>query len=190
MARRTREDAAATRARILAAAGQLVQARGVHAVTLDDVARAIGMTRGAVYGHFRSRADLLGALLDLAEHDIAARLAAVASASPFRLDAILAAVLDGDGLARHASLLSALLQHKCSDACELCPLRLRIRAQAERLRELVAVRIADPVHAHLLVAHLWGLLSAQSLHLASGGLSQWAAPLGRLYAHVPLRDCN
>jgi len=189
MARRSRQHAAATRARILASAGQLVRTRGAHAVTLDDVARAIGMTRGAVYGHFRSRAELLGALLADAEADIAARLDCAAPDTPARLDRVLAALLEGDGLARHASLLSALLQHKCTDACELCPLRARICCQAERLRERLAAWLPDPLHAHLLMAHLWGLLGAQSLQLAPDRLSHWAAPLARLYADgAPMRD--
>lgn len=193
MARRTREDAAVTRARILASAQQLIRERGLHCVTLDDVARAIGMTRGAVYAHFRSRAELLGALLSCAEADFAARLAPLSRGAsgtgPRALQQALAALLHGDDIVRHVSLLAFLLQHKCGDACELCPLRARVLQGIEVLRETLAVLLPAPGLASLLVAHLWGLLSAQALHFAPSGHSGCAASLARLYlGHDVLPD--
>ncbi|KWR89669.1 TetR/AcrR family transcriptional regulator [Cupriavidus sp. IDO] len=193
MARRTREDAAVTRARILASAQQLIRERGLHCVTLDDVARAIGMTRGAVYAHFRSRAELLGALLSCAEADFAARLAPLSRGAcgtgPRALQQALAALLHGDDIARHVSLLAFLLQHKCGDACELCPLRARVLQSIEAARETLAVLLPAPGLASLLVAHLWGLLSAQALHFAPSGHSGCAASLARLYlGHDGLPD--
>ncbi|BDB26453.1 hypothetical protein Tamer19_62320 [Cupriavidus sp. TA19] len=186
MVRRSRDDAVATRERILASAQQLMHQRGVHCVTLEDVARAIGMTRGAVYAHFRSRAALLGALLSCAEADLAERLAPMgpigAGEAPAALEPGLAALLDGDGIARHVSLLAFLLQHKCGADCELCPLRARVLRDIDALRDTLAARMPTPALAGLLVAHLWGLLSAHALQLAPSGLSGCAASLARLYA--------
>lgn len=185
MVRRTRDDAADTRARILASAQKLIRQRGLHCVTLDDVARAIGMTRGAVYAHFRSRTALLGALLSCAEADFAARLAplsqARANAGPGALERLLAALLHGDDIARHVSLVGFLLQHKCGAACELCPLRARVLRAVEILHDTFAALLPEPGLAGLLVAHLWGLLSARALQLAPSGLSGCAASLARLY---------
>ncbi|WP_354683544.1 TetR/AcrR family transcriptional regulator [Cupriavidus necator] len=183
MARSNRENAAATRARILTSAQQLIRHRGLHCVTVDDVARAIGMTRGAVYGHFRSRAELLGALLSCAEADFATRLAPLArsGSGPGALERALAALLQGDDLARHVSLLAALLQHKCGDACELCPLRTRVLRAVGTLRATFTELLPAPSLAGLLVAHLWGLLSAHAMHLAPSGLSGCAAALAHLY---------
>jgi AcrR family transcriptional regulator len=53
----TRADV--TRVRILEAAWDLVQARGAAAVTMQDVADAVGVTRQLVYVHFGDRARLL-----------------------------------------------------------------------------------------------------------------------------------
>ncbi|WP_454711826.1 TetR family transcriptional regulator [Cupriavidus nantongensis] len=185
MARHTRDDAAVTRARILASAQQLIRQRGLHCVTVDDVARAIGMTRGAVYGHFRSRAELLGALLCCAEADFTARLAPLvqrgAGTGPDALEQALQAILHGDELARHVSLVAALLQHKCGAACELCPLRERVLRGVEALRVTFAMLLPAPGLAGLLLAHLWGLLGAHAMHLAPAGLSGSAAALARLY---------
>ena len=62
--RRTKKDAEKTRADILDAAEQLFAVKGVQATSLDQIARSAGVTRGAVYWHFRDKSDLLQALRD------------------------------------------------------------------------------------------------------------------------------
>jgi AcrR family transcriptional regulator len=58
---------------IIAAASTLFNARGVEGVSLDDVAAGLGATKGLVYHHFESKADLVSACLERA-FDIYARL--------------------------------------------------------------------------------------------------------------------
>lgn len=58
MVRRTKEEAEATRVQLLDAAEKVFCDKGVASTTLDDVARCAGLTRGAVYWHFRNKADL------------------------------------------------------------------------------------------------------------------------------------
>jgi AcrR family transcriptional regulator len=48
-----------TRARLVEAAAEVFAEKGFHAATLDDVARVAGLTKGAIYGNFRSKDDLL-----------------------------------------------------------------------------------------------------------------------------------
>ncbi|MBI3107857.1 MAG: TetR/AcrR family transcriptional regulator [Candidatus Rokubacteria bacterium] len=48
-----------TRARILAEAARIFNRRGYHGTTLDDVARALGVTKAALYYHVRSKEELL-----------------------------------------------------------------------------------------------------------------------------------
>jgi TetR/AcrR family acrAB operon transcriptional repressor len=62
LARRTKEEAERTRAAVLDAAVQVFLAQGVARATLEDVARAAGVTRGAVYWHFRDKLDLFMAI--------------------------------------------------------------------------------------------------------------------------------
>ena len=64
MARRTKEEAQATRARLLDCAETLFQAQGVSRTSLNDIAQAAGATRGAVYWHFKDKADLFNAMLE------------------------------------------------------------------------------------------------------------------------------
>jgi len=62
--RRTKEEAAVTRATVLKAALSVFSARGYAAATLDDVATAAKVTRGAIYWHFKSKADLYNTLVE------------------------------------------------------------------------------------------------------------------------------
>ncbi|MGA5583712.1 TetR family transcriptional regulator [Streptomyces thermodiastaticus] len=57
------ERARRTRDKVLDAAAEEFAVRGYDKATLDAVARRIGMTKGALYGHFSSKAALAAALL-------------------------------------------------------------------------------------------------------------------------------
>ena len=62
--RRTRQQALATRQSILDAAVQVFLEHGFQHTAIQDVAERAGVTRGAVYWHFRNQLDVLEALLD------------------------------------------------------------------------------------------------------------------------------
>jgi TetR/AcrR family transcriptional regulator, acrAB operon repressor len=64
MARRTKEEARATRERIMDTAELEFHRRGVSRTSLQDIARAAGVTRGAIYWHFRDKADLFNAMMN------------------------------------------------------------------------------------------------------------------------------
>jgi AcrR family transcriptional regulator len=54
-----------TRAAIVGQAGRLFLRRGIDGTSLDAVAAALGLTKGAVYAHFPSKAALIGAVAEL-----------------------------------------------------------------------------------------------------------------------------
>ncbi len=93
MARRTKEDALATRHRLLDAAERVFQSKGVSATSLNDIAAQAGTTRGAIYWHFADKADLYNAMIERVtlplEHAIA-----VASGGPAPLAALRQALMD------------------------------------------------------------------------------------------------
>jgi AcrR family transcriptional regulator len=64
VARKTKEDAQVTRASVLVAALDLFSEKGYSRTTFDDIAKKIGMTRGAVYWHFDNKPALLAALIE------------------------------------------------------------------------------------------------------------------------------
>ncbi|HSL30199.1 MAG TPA: TetR family transcriptional regulator [Anaerolineales bacterium] len=61
--KRTKEEAAITRATLLKTALSVFSAKGYAAATLDDVAKVARVTRGAIYWHFKSKADLYNTLV-------------------------------------------------------------------------------------------------------------------------------
>ena len=62
--RRTKEEAEQTRQDLLDAALTVFSQKGYTATRLEDVARAAGVTRGAIYHHFGSKAELYSALIE------------------------------------------------------------------------------------------------------------------------------
>lgn len=66
MVRRTKADALATRNSLLDAAEHLFQAHGVSRTSLNEIANTAGTTRGAIYWHFKDKADLFKAMMERA----------------------------------------------------------------------------------------------------------------------------
>ena len=62
MARKTREEAEQTRKLLLDTALQLFDQQGINHTTLAQIAKAAGVTRGAIYWHFKDRDDLFRTL--------------------------------------------------------------------------------------------------------------------------------
>jgi TetR/AcrR family acrAB operon transcriptional repressor len=62
MARKTKAEAALTRHRIVESARQVFSRAGVTNTSLELIAKEAGVTRGAVYWHFRDKADLFRAV--------------------------------------------------------------------------------------------------------------------------------
>lgn len=67
MVRRTKEEAKATRNQLLDAAEIVFNQKGVARSSLADIAAAAGVTRGAIYWHFKNKADLFHAMLERVE---------------------------------------------------------------------------------------------------------------------------
>jgi TetR/AcrR family transcriptional repressor of mexAB-oprM operon len=76
VARRTKAEAEETRQQILLAAERVFYEKGVANASMEDVARAAGVTRGAIYWHFANRTELFIALYNsvpLPQEDMIAR---------------------------------------------------------------------------------------------------------------------
>lgn len=63
MARKTKEDAEVTRQNLLSAALKVFSRQGYAAARLEDIAEEAGVTRGAIYWHFKNKADLYNILV-------------------------------------------------------------------------------------------------------------------------------
>ncbi|HKA40069.1 MAG TPA: TetR family transcriptional regulator [Burkholderiales bacterium] len=62
--RRTKDEAEETRSRILDAAERVFSEHGVSRTSLEDIARAASVTRGAIYWHFKDKSDLVTAMVN------------------------------------------------------------------------------------------------------------------------------
>ncbi len=95
------------RERLIAAACQVIYAQGVEKTTLADIAAAAGIPLGNVYYYFKTKDDLLQAVIETRLHEIGAMLAAIeaAHATPReRLKALFGALAEQSALiARHGS---------------------------------------------------------------------------------------
>ncbi|MFC2038708.1 TetR family transcriptional regulator [Chloroflexota bacterium] len=61
--RKTKEDAAVTREKLLDVALSVFSKKGYSATTLEDIAKEAGVTRGAIYWHFGSKSELYSSLV-------------------------------------------------------------------------------------------------------------------------------
>jgi TetR/AcrR family transcriptional regulator len=87
-----------TRQRILAESARVFNRRGYHATTLDEIARAIGVTKPALYYYIKSKEDLLfqchQKALDIATDAVRTALA-TADAADERLHLVLTRYIEG-----------------------------------------------------------------------------------------------
>ena len=103
MARRTKEEALATRHRLLDAAELLFQAQGVSQTSLQQIAQQAGATRGAIYWHFKDKADLFNAMMERVT-------------LPFEAATRAAGNTDQDPLAELEHAIVGMLRRTASDA--------------------------------------------------------------------------
>ena len=81
MARKTKEEALATRDGILDAAEACFQELGVASTTLEKIGARAGFTRGAVYWHFKNKAEVLAAVMQRCRVPFMQKLELASSAS-------------------------------------------------------------------------------------------------------------
>lgn len=180
MARRTKEDAAITREQLLDAAERVFRERGVAGSSLAEVASAAGVTRGAVYWHFRDKSDLCAAICERGTLPFETMLAAAGNAS--HADPLGALrELAVTALMRLASdtrsqAVFDVMYHNSEKAAALAPIALR--KQRERRECLVHVErvLAQAVAKGQLPGDTDTALATQALHAYIGGVMRaWSA---------------
>jgi len=176
MVRRSKEDALATRSSLLDAAERVFLAQGVAGTSLNDIALEAGTTRGAIYWHFRDKADLFNAMMDRVVMPLQCALESVQQAT------------GGDPLpGLRKSLRAAFRQtvadpqtrrvfevatHKVEYVDSLCAVRERHRQMQERVVgqfRQVLLRSAEAQGVRLAIP---AATAAQGLHALVDGLIQ------------------
>ena len=124
MAKKTKEDAEKTRQRLLDAAEQLFGEKGVSRTSLSDVAEAAGMTRGAVYWHFKNKGELFHALIQQMAAAIDSSNANVTATTTHPLDQLKArclAMLTVCLTNKRITNVIRILHQKCETSDEILP---------------------------------------------------------------------
>lgn len=204
--RRTKEEAAQTRRRIVAAALREFHRRGMARTTLAHVAQAAGVTRGAIYWHFAGKQALFRAIRE-----------SVSLPLLDRSDLTLLREQAGDPLARIAAFCRELaraceeerdirrtldlLSFKCEYVGELAQERKAMVANSDRLRHalesayrqaraqgVLQADVEPPIAALETLAFLSGLLRLCLLDDGRIGLRAHAAKV--IAAHVDGRRAH
>ena len=123
MVRRTREAALATREALIDAAEHVFRREGVTRTSLSEIAAEAGVTRGAIYWHFRDKAELVDAMCErtvlpldaaLARAGEAARDDPLSALRAFAVDALVRLAHD-----QRTQAVFEILFHKCELVGEL-----------------------------------------------------------------------
>lgn len=88
MARKTKQEAQETRESILDAAEQLFHSHGVARTSLQDIAAAAQVTRGAIYWHFKDKVEVFNAMMERATMPLEQGMSATGPSSGQAADAI------------------------------------------------------------------------------------------------------
>ena len=137
--RRSREDSLKTRRRIVNAARRVFARRGVSRTTLEQIAAAAGVTRGAIYGHFADKQALFQCMREqvkLPMVDVIDSLLIESADDPLTgVEQFLAAVLGALGSDAATRETFQILGFKCEYVDEI---EADLKRQAERAAEFRA----------------------------------------------------
>jgi AcrR family transcriptional regulator len=149
---RVRPTRAETRERILAAALQVFGERGIAATSVNEVARAAGLTKGAVYSSFASKDELVLAIMEQhAMERLTDALASFAAADNVqdalgRVGTVLVAAIRSDAVwHRLLSEYFALSYHDPDTRLALRERRRKARAAVTRALEQVSDSVGAPL---------------------------------------------
>jgi AcrR family transcriptional regulator len=155
--------AEANRRHILAVAAR--ELSGNPDASMDDIARAAGVVRRTVYGHFPSREELIGGIADEAAREVDEALGRGLDDAASPIDALVDSTIATWEIGDRYRLLIALAQRNLTGA----GIRDHLRPARERLAGLLeegarrgqfAGHLPAPVLAHGLESMLLGLLQA------------------------------
>lgn len=178
MVRRTKQDAEVTRHQLLDAAEAVFIAKGVSRTSLAEIATAAGVTRGAIYWHFKNKADLFHAMLERAKLPIEEMIDNLGnSPNEDPLDYVRNAAVNvlkliaGDG---KAGQVFDVVMHKCEMVDEMSVARERRLESRAGCVSQIEVALRSAVDKGILPSSLNPHIAAIGLHaLIDGLISNW-----------------
>lgn len=127
MARKTKQQALETRNQIIDAAIERFSEYGVSKTSLADIADTAGVTRGAIYWHFKNKADLLNEIWSQSESGLEDLELEYQSKYPFDplsvMSSMISAVLQATVRDARRRALMEIIFHKCEFVGEMTTLQ-------------------------------------------------------------------
>ncbi len=185
MVRRTKDEAQETRNGILDAAEHVFSERGVSRTSLEDIAQAASVTRGAIYWHFKDKSDLFAAMVNrvtLPLEAMVARSSDEAVDDPIALlKACAVTALKRTATDPQVQRVFDIVTHKCEYLGEMAGVNNRISAVQKGCVDRSEQAIRNAIKRGLLPASVNPRLAAVGLDAMLFGLiSNWLANPGYL----------
>lgn len=179
MARRTKDEALATRSALLDTAERVFSERGVSHTSLADIAKAAGVTRGAIYWHFKDKADLfceMVARVTLPMEDAPCQVDHGKAADPLAsIRGMMVGILKRISEDPQARRVFHIVFHKCEYVDEMTAVWKRFSDMQVSCLKGLEQGLKAAVRRGQLPRHLDTRCSALGLHaMVDGLMSKWA----------------
>ncbi|STV19776.1 multidrug efflux pump acrAB operon transcription repressor [Klebsiella pneumoniae] len=158
MARKTKQQARETRQLILDVALRLFSQQGVSSTSLATIAKAAGVTRGAIYWHFKNKSDLFNEIWELSDasiSDLEIEYRAKFPNDPLSvIREILVYVLEATVTEERRRLMMEIIYHKCEFVGEMTVVQQAQRQLSLASYERIEQTLKECIAAKLLPANL------------------------------------
>lgn len=193
MARKTKQEALATRQHILDVALRLFSQQGVSSTSLAEIAKAAGVTRGAIYWHFKGKSDLFGEIWELSESsisDLEIEYRAKYPDDPLSvLREILVYILEATVIEERRRLMMEIIFHKCEFVGEMAVLQQAQRNLCMESYDRIEQVLRDCIGERVLPANLLTRRAAILMRsYISGIMENWLFAPGSFDLKKEARD--
>ncbi len=178
MARKTKEEALETRNRLIDTAEQVFYERGVSRTSLAEIAASAGVTRGAIYWHFKNKSDLFNAMFERVKLPLDELIEATLDArEPDPLECLrgfIVLCLRDTIEDPHRRRILDILFHKCEFTAEMGDVMQRHQTMVREGRARMEGGLRNAIQKGQLPADLDAHRAAVLLHgLLTGMLKDW-----------------
>ncbi|RKR53124.1 TetR family transcriptional regulator [Yokenella regensburgei] len=178
MARKTKQQALETRQHILDVALRLFSQQGVSSTSLAEIAKSAGVTRGAIYWHFKNKSDLFSEIWELSESsisDLETEYRAKFPGDPLSvLREILVYILEATVIEERRRLMTEIIYHKCEFVGEMAVVQEAQRSLCLQSYDRIEQVLLDCMKAKQLPADLLTRRAAVLMRAwVSGLMENW-----------------
>ena len=174
MVRKTKADTEQTYTALLDAAEAMFKEKGVASATLNDIAKSAGMTRGAIYWHFKDKSELVHAMCERATLPMEAmfnEVTAVVGDDPLgSIQKLTVHALTQVAQSPQQQIVFDILFHKCEKTGEMAPMFERERQSRGECHSQIEVLFKQAVKLGQLPADTNTALAVHALHAYMTGL--------------------